>query len=59
MTPAELILTLARLGLSQARAAKVLGTTPATVSRWIAGKQPIRGPVVVALRLMLQHGVPE
>lgn len=55
MTPAELILTLARLGLSQARAARVLDVSEATVSRWIAGKQPCTGPAVVALRLLMQQ----
>lgn len=37
MTPATLRLTLARAGLSNAEAARLLGVTDRTVSRWLAG----------------------
>lgn len=49
MTPEQLIATLARLGLSQSGAARVLEVDPRTVRRWVAGDGPIPKTVEMAL----------
>lgn len=41
MTGPELRATLHRLGLSQVEAARLLGTTGNTVSKWACGYQPV------------------
>ncbi|EHM01226.1 hypothetical protein HMPREF9946_02187 [Acetobacteraceae bacterium AT-5844] len=52
MSPKEFREALARLGMSQLQAAKVLETDPRTVRRWALGESTIPGPVRVALRCM-------
>ncbi len=52
MTSAEVRSTLARLGLSQVQAAKVIGVNPRTVRNWCA--EPQRAPVPPNVKLLLQ-----
>lgn len=52
MTPAELSAILARLGLTQAGAASVLGVSPRAMRMWIAGDRAIPRPVGKLLRLI-------
>ena len=59
MTPADLSATLARLGISQAEAARLLGVTPGAVTRWVQGKRAVPGPVVRLLKYIIhQHERP-
>lgn len=61
MTKDELRAAREKLGLSTAKLARVLqlGTGgDRTVRRWEAGHTQISGPAAVALRYMLQYGVP-
>lgn len=53
MTPTELREVLAALGLSQSRAARLLGVHIRTATRWCSGEQDIPPPVQRFLRLML------
>ncbi len=52
MTPAEVRASLARLGLSQSKAARVIGVNPRTVRNWCA--EPQRAPVPAYIRLLLR-----
>ena len=52
MTPAQLRASLSTLGLSQARAAALLGVTTDAVSKWANGKRAIPGPVARLVWLM-------
>lgn len=52
MTPADLRATLARLGLPQTGAAKLLGVEARQVRRWLAGEVPVPVLVCRVLRLM-------
>ena len=52
MTPAQLRASLSTLGLSQARAAALLGVTTDAVSKWANGKRAIPGPVARLVFLM-------
>lgn len=45
MTPAELRATLERFGISQVRAAKILGVDDRSLRRWVLGEAPI--PILV------------
>lgn len=56
MKPAELIGSLALLGMSQMDAARFFKVNGRTVRRWIAGEQPIPEAVAIALWLMIRHG---
>ena len=51
LTPADLSALLARLGLSQSEAARLLGVHRAQVTRWLAGR-PVPGPAARLLRAM-------
>lgn len=51
MTPATLIATLTRLGLSQSGAARLIGVSRQAVSLWIRGERPIPGYVEKLLAL--------
>lgn len=55
MTPAELIGTLAVLGLNKSEAARLLSVTYRTVHRWAEGEQEIPQAVALLLRLMIKH----
>lgn len=55
MTPAELRALLARLGLKQTEAARMLGVDPSAFRRWLTDKDSRRGippPAVAFLRLL-------
>ena len=59
MTPDDLLAARRRLGLTQTQLARALqlgGDGARTVRRWEAGERPVPGPVVVAVRLMLERG---
>lgn len=59
MTPAEFRDTRKRLGLTQQGLAEALRMGRwgwQTISKWESGKQPVPGPVQVALDLMLRRG---
>lgn len=58
MTPADLRAALATLGLSQARAARLLGVSVDAVELWLAGKRLVSPPADRLLRLMAhsRHG---
>jgi predicted transcriptional regulator len=56
MTSKELSRALRQLGWTQARLAQVLDVTDGAVSRWLAGKRPIPGPVALAVRQILEEG---
>lgn len=66
MNPEQLKQARHALGLSAAGLARALsdpdGDTPSvsdrTVRRWEAGERDIPGPVTVAIRYMLKHGLP-
>ncbi len=53
MSDAELQLTLARLELSPAEAAQLLGITARTVRRWLDGEE-VAGPAEQALRAWIR-----
>lgn len=55
MTPNELRSELARLGISQVAAGRVLGVYERTIRRWAAGKAPIPR----AVELLLERLTPE
>jgi predicted transcriptional regulator len=59
MTPRELKRSLARAGLSQAKAARLIGLTVRSMSRYIAGDVPIPRTVEYALRYVIEHGIEE
>ena len=63
MTAADLKLARKRLGMTQAqlgRALKLEGPDPArTVRTWEQGTRPIRGPVEVAVELLLKQAQPQ
>lgn len=54
LTNKEIVGYLERLDISQTEAAQLLGVTPRTVRRWIAGGQDISGPAEQALRAWLR-----
>ena len=41
MTPSDLRLAIARLGLSQVALARLTGQTPVTVARWLSGNRAV------------------
>jgi len=53
MTQDQLRASLATLGLSQARAASLLGVTTDAVSKWCLGHRKIPGPVARLVYLLL------
>jgi transcriptional regulator with GAF, ATPase, and Fis domain len=55
MTPDEFRNALETLGWTQARAARYLGLTLRTISRYVMGKSPIRRPVEIAIDEALTH----
>jgi transcriptional regulator with XRE-family HTH domain len=55
MTPDEFRNALETLGWTQARAARYLGLTLRTISRYVTGKSPIRRPVKIAIDEALTH----
>lgn len=56
MNTAELLGSLALLGMSQMDAARFFKVDGRTVRRWVAGEQPIPEAVAIALWLMIRHG---
>lgn len=61
MTPDEIIDARVRLGLSQSELAAVLGmsdTGRRTIARWEGGELPISGAAALAIRYMLEYGLP-
>ena len=52
MTPADFRVTLAALGIAQARLARLLDLNPSTVQRWATGELPVPRSAVLLLRLM-------
>lgn len=52
MTPSDLRATLARLELTQAGLARLLGVEPRTVRHWIAGTRSMPRGVALLLRAM-------
>jgi DNA-binding transcriptional regulator YiaG len=56
MTPADLRAALARLGLTQAGAAHLLGVDARTMRRWLAGTREMPEP---ARRLLVMLDLPE
>ncbi len=53
MTPTQFRAALDRLGLSQARAAALVGADPRTARRWALGERSPPECVAILLRLML------
>ncbi len=57
MTPTELTSAMDRLGLhyrhGAVQLAQMLGVSPSTVRRWLAGSQPIPKVVALAVRFLL------
>jgi DNA-binding transcriptional regulator YiaG len=53
MTPQQYSAAIKQLGLSQRRAALLLGVNDRTSRRWALGEAQIREPVAILLRLML------
>jgi DNA-binding transcriptional regulator YiaG len=52
MTPTDFRNTLARLGLSQTGASRVLGVSDRQVRRWASGDISVPQPVVIILKLL-------
>jgi DNA-binding transcriptional regulator YiaG len=59
MTPHKFRDTIGKLGLSQVKAAHVLGFTPRTARRWAMGAAKIPAPAAKLLRLMKDGKVSE
>lgn len=57
MTPTQFRAAIAKLELSQVRAAQFLGYTDKTVRRWIAAEHPIPESAAKLLRLMVRLGL--
>ena len=55
MTPREFRDHRLTLGLSTEQLAERLGVDPRSVRRWQNGHGPIPGPVIIALRLLIQQ----
>jgi len=53
MTPNQFRTAIDRLGLSQARAAGLVGADPRTGRRWALGERPVPECVAILLRLLL------
>lgn len=51
MSPTELRQTLEALGLQQTECARLLGTNPRTLRRWVLDEIPVPHPVAILLRL--------
>lgn len=58
MTPAQLRDALARLGLSQTGAARLMGVDARTVRYWAAGEREIPAPVEKLLECWEKNGLP-
>jgi len=56
MSPTEFRAAIARLGLSQIRAALFFGYAARQGPRWALGERPVPPAVALALRLLLKHG---
>jgi len=54
MEPSELLELIARKGISQAAAARLLGYTPRHVNRWAKGQSPIHAAIATHIRKMLK-----
>jgi DNA-binding transcriptional regulator YiaG len=59
MTPHKFRDAIAKLGLSQVKAAHVLGITPRTARRWAVGAARIPAPAAKLLRLMKDGKISE
>ncbi len=57
MTPQEYSDAIARLGLSQVAAGKLLVCNPRTSRRWALGEHPVPRSVAILLRLMIKHNI--
>lgn len=57
MTPAEYRAAIARLGLSQVAAGKLLGVDGRTSQKWALGERAVPPPVVLLLAYMEEHGL--
>ena len=53
MTPTQFRAALARLGLSQAGAASLVGADPRTGRRWALGERQVPSCVAILLRLLI------
>lgn len=56
MTPAEYRAAIARLGLSQVAAGKLLGVDGRTSQKWALGERAVPPPVVRLLAYIEKHG---
>lgn len=56
MTPAEYRATIARLGLTQVAAGRLLGVDGRTGQKWALGERSVPGPVIRLLAYMEKHG---
>jgi len=52
MTPAQLRAALARLGLTQVGAARILRANPRSMRKWLAGDRPICDRAAILVTLM-------
>ena len=52
MTPTDLRAALARLGLTQGQAARLMGVDARTMRRWVCGERGMPGPAVRLLMVM-------
>lgn len=57
MTDRQYCATIAKLGLSQLEAGRVLGVAPRTAQRYASGETAVPEPVAKLLRLMLARGI--
>jgi DNA-binding transcriptional regulator YiaG len=57
MTPNQYRTAIAKLGLSQVKAALFLGVSPRQSRRWALGESPIPEGYAMLLRLMIRHGL--
>ena len=59
MTPKQFKAARRKLGLSQSALAQALGVkSDRTIRRWEAGTQDIPGAAILAVKYLLEHGVP-
>jgi plasmid maintenance system antidote protein VapI len=57
MTPGQYKNIIARLGLTQAASARVLGRSERTVHRYVAGEVPVHTAEALLLRAMVEFNV--
>jgi len=59
MTPLQLQRTLDRAGLTQSKAARLIGLTVRSMSRYISGEVAVPRTVEYALLYVIEHGIEE